>query len=309
MRTRRPAHSLVWGSLLSVVLTMGSLLASSPVSARPLVRPSTGAGFYSLAHARRSVRAHKASTARLIWSDDFSGSAGAAPNSAKWQLESGGGGWGNDELEYYTGRPNNVSLDGGGHLAITARAETYTGPDGVTRNYTSARIQTKGLFATAYGRIEARIKLPAGRGLWPAFWALGQGIDTIGWPWCGEFDVMENLGSDPFTVYGSIHGPQAGARRGQYGLTTAVRSRSSLATGFHTYGVTWSPDRIVFSLDGVAYSTRTPASLAPGQRWVFNQRFFLLLNLAVGGDWPGSPGAGTHFPATMLVDWVRVYSS
>lgn len=305
MRTRRPAHSLVWGSLLSMLLTTGSL--SAP--ARPLERASRSAGFYSAHRAHRRLRGHAASASVLVWSDEFSGPAGASPDPAKWSLESGGNGWGNNELEYYTARPSNVSLDGKGHLAITARAETYTGPDGITRHYTSARIQTDGLFATAYGRVEASIKLPAGRGLWPAFWALGQRADTIGWPWCGEFDVMENLGNDPFTVYGSIHGPQAGAARGQYGLTAPVRSRTSLATGFHTYGVTWSPDRIVFTLDGVPYSTRTPASLGRGQRWVFNQRFFLLLNVAVGGRWPGRPGAGTRFPATMLVDWVRVYAS
>jgi beta-glucanase (GH16 family) len=269
---------------------------------------STVAARSSIAQRTALGHASRAATARLVWSDEFSGPNGALPDPSKWQLQTGGNGWGNQELEYYTARSRNASLDGAGHLAITARAETYTGPDGTTRGYTSARMQTEGLFQTAYGRIEARIKLPAGRGLWPAFWALGQGANTAGWPWCGEFDIMENLGDNPFTVYGSLHGPQPGARDGQYGLTAAVRSKTSLAAAFHVYGVTWSPDRIVFTLDGASYATRTPASLARGQKWVFNQPFFLLLNVAVGGQWPGRPGAGTRFPATMLVDWVRVYS-
>ena len=253
--------------------------------------------------------ARPARGSRLIWSDEFTGPHGALPDPSKWQLESGGNGWGNQELEYYTARAKNVSLDGTGHLAITARAETYTGPDGITRAYTSARIQTMGLFATAYGRVEASLKLPAGRGLWPAFWALGQDHQSIGWPWCGEIDIMENLGDNPFTAYGSIHGPQPGATANQYGITAPVRAKSSLASGFHTFGVTWSPGRIVFTLDGTPYATRTPASLARGQKWVFNQPFYLLLNLAVGGNWPGHPAASTRFPATLLVDWVRVYSS
>jgi beta-glucanase (GH16 family) len=287
---------------------MGSLPASSPAGARSLVRMATSAAARSYAAGSHLHRARAASASHLVWSDEFSGPHGSPPDPTKWQLQTGGSGWGNRELESYTARQSNASLDGAGHLAITARAETFTGPDGITRNYTSARMQTMGLFSTAYGRIEANIKLPAGRGLWPAFWALGAAHDNVGWPWCGEIDIMESLGDNPFTAYGSIHGPQPGAKGSQYGLTAPVRSRNSLAAGFHTYGVTWSPNRIVFTLDGVAYATRTPASLGRGQRWVFNQPFYLLLNLAVGGNWPGRPGAGTHFPATMLVDWVRVYS-
>lgn len=245
-------------------------------------------------------------TLRLVWSDDFNGPSGRAPDPTKWQAVSGGNGWGNEELEYYTPRAANVSLDGAGHLAITARQETYTGPDGVTRGYTSARIQTKGLFQTRYGTIEARIQLPVGRGLWPAFWMLGSNIDTEDWPACGEIDVMENIGSDPFTAHGTIHGPES-ATGAAYGLGATVRSPTSLATGFHVYRATWSPTAISFSLDGRTYETRTPSSLTGRQQWVFNQPFYLLLNLAVGGTWPGSPDSSTQFPATMLVDWVRAY--
>jgi beta-glucanase (GH16 family) len=277
--------------------------AQPPPGSRPQAR---GRGHAAHASSRRRGRARSASTGSLIWSDEFNGPAGASPDPTKWSVQTGGDGWGNNELEYYTAQASNVALDGRGHLAITARRENYTG-GGVTREYTSARLQTKGLFATTYGRIEAKIKLPAGPGLWPAFWALGSDIDSVGWPGSGEIDTMESLGSDPFTLYGSIHGPEPGSLKG-YHLTTPEHSAVSLASRFHDFGVEWSPSAITFTLDGVPYSTVTPASLSAGQQWVFNKPFYLLLNLAVGGDWPGSPQASTPFPATMLVDWVRVYS-
>lgn len=239
------------------------------------------------------------------WSDEFNGPAGSAPDPAKWNIEVGGDGWGNEELEYYTSRAANVALDGRGHLAITARREGYTGADGRTREYTSARLQTKGLFSTTYGRIEARIKLPAGAGLWPAFWALGSDIESVGWPASGEIDVMESLGSDPFTLFGSLHGPEEGQSRG-YSFTAPERSVGSLAKHFHTYGVLWTSSSITFTFDGAFYSTIARTQLSP-QEWVFDKPFFLLLNLAVGGSWPGAPNASTRFPATVLVDWVRVY--
>jgi beta-glucanase (GH16 family) len=255
---------------------------------------------------RTSSSTGKAPAHKLIWADNFNGPAGAAPNPAKWQPVSWPGGTGDGELEYYTTRRSNVSLDGTGHLVITARRETYTG-DGATRYFTSGRIETKGLFQTTYGELEARIKLPAGQGLWPAFWALGSDYDRVGSPDSGEIDMMEALGNDPFTVYGTIHGPSADSRNG-YGMTTYAHSRMSLAAGFHVYGVTWTPSKIVFTLDGVPYAAKGPASLGPGDRWVFNKPFYMILNLAVGGVWPGKPNASTRFPASMLVDWVKVYS-
>jgi beta-glucanase (GH16 family) len=257
------------------------------------------------ARERSAPAARGASAGHLVWSDEFNGPAGSSPDPSKWTFDVGGGGWGNKELEYYTPRPTNASLDGHGHLAIVARRETYSG-QGVTRAYTSARLKTQGVFSTTYGRIEASIKIPAGRGLWPAFWAVGEDIETLGWPASGEIDVMESLG-DGFTLYGSLHGPERGDPRG-YGMTISHRSAVSLASGFHTYGVTWNASEITFTFDGVSYATRTPAELAAGQHWAFNKPFFLILNLAVGGDWPGAPAASTQFPATMLVDWVRVYS-
>ena len=251
------------------------------------------------AKAKRDVRAAHA----LVWHDEFNGHAGAPPDPAKWQAVTGGGGWGNHELEDYTSRASNVSLDGKGHLAITAQHGNYKDSSGVPSKYTSGRIQTKGLYESRYGQIEARIKLPAGQGLWPAFWALGDGA----WPAAGEIDLMENLGNDPFTIIGSIHGPEAGSRHG-YAISAKDHSRVSLAAAFHVYGVEWSPTKIVFTLDGAPYATRTPSDLSSNESWVFNKPFYLLLNLAVGGTWPGSPNASSRFPATMLVDWVRVYS-
>jgi beta-glucanase (GH16 family) len=256
---------------------------------------------------KHGPRATSVSAPALTWSDEFNGSAGGPPNPSKWSVIYGGGGFGNDELQYYTSNSNNLAVDGAGHLVITALSGSYTGSDGVTRNYTSGAIQTKGLFQARYGTLDARIEIPQGQGMWPAFWAVGSNTDSVGWPQCGEIDMMENLGNDPFTIYGSIHGPQSGVANG-YAITTAKHSHVSLAGGFHVYGVTWSPNKLVFTLDGAAYATYTPKSLSPNQQWVFNKPFFLILNLAVGGSWPGSPNATTTFPAKMLVDWVRVYS-
>jgi beta-glucanase (GH16 family) len=241
----------------------------------------------------------------LVWSDEFDGPQGAAPSSTNWVHDVGNYGAGAGEQETYTSSTNNASLDGQGNLAIVARRQTPTGASGQTRSYSSARLETKGLFSATHGLIEARMQLPAGSGLWPAFWMLGDDIDSAGWPGCGEVDIMEAIGKNPFTAYGTLHGPD-GAANG-YAIQHTASSGTALASGFHTYGVSWSPNSITWLLDGTPYATVTSASLAPGQAWVFNQSFHLLLNLAVGGSWGGSPTAATHFPATLLVDWVRVY--
>jgi beta-glucanase (GH16 family) len=290
----------------SIIVRLRLRLLTISIVTALLAGCSSGTAAKTADYQRPSYSTGKLPARKLIWADNFNGTAGAPPDRAKWQPVSWPGGRGDDELEYYTPRASNVSLDGAGHLVITARRETYTG-DGVTRYYTSARIETKGLFQTTYGELEARIKLPAGAGLWPAFWALGTDYDRVGWPSCGEIDMMEALGNDPFTVYGSLHGPSADSRNG-YGMTTYAHSRVSLAAGFHVYGVIWSPSKIVFTLDGVPYAARDRASLRPGDRWVFNTPFYLILDLAVGGYWPGNPSASTRFPASMVVDWVRVYS-
>ncbi len=240
----------------------------------------------------------------LTWSDEFTGSDGSAPDPAKWVLETGGNGWGNQELEYYTARSRNVHQENG-NLVITALKEPYTGPDGVTRGYTSARLKTLGLFTQTYGRFEARIKVPAGQGVWPAFWMLGQDIGAAGWPGCGEIDIMENIGSEPAKVHGSLHGPGYSGNRALTGVHTLPSGRFSDA--FHVFAAEWQPNAIRFYVDGDLYETRTPADLPAGTRWVYDHPFFLLLNLAVGGDWPGAPDDSTVFPQTMAVDYVRVY--
>lgn len=242
----------------------------------------------------------------LIWSEDFNGPAGARPNRGKWNFDTGGGGWGNEQLESYTSRPANAELDGHGHLVITARAETYTGSDGITRGYTSARMQTLDKFEFEYGLIEARIKLPAGQGLTPQFWMLGNNAyHAGGWPGSGEIDTMEVLGSQPRVVRGTIHGPWSWAPHG--GLGGSMTSRTPLSSGFHVYGTEWSPNRISFLLDGSVYKTITTAALPAGAAWPFRHPFFVLLDLAVGGMPAGSPSSATPLPAHMVVDWLRVW--
>jgi beta-glucanase (GH16 family) len=241
----------------------------------------------------------------LTWSDEFNGANGSPPDASKWIAETGGNGWGNNELEYYTARPENAYQQDG-NLVIRVLQEKYTGADGVTRNYTSARLKTQGKFAQAYGRFEARIKIPRGQGMWPAFWMLGDDIDSARWPACGEIDIMENIGKEPGIVHGSIHGP---GYTGGAGLEAPFRlpEGQAFADDFHVYAVEWEPEAIRLYVDDHLYSTRTRADLRSGWKWTFDHPFFLLLNVAVGGEWPGSPDATTVFPHTMLVDYVRVY--
>ncbi|WP_448620050.1 glycoside hydrolase family 16 protein [Geodermatophilus sp. URMC 65] len=245
---------------------------------------------------------------RLTWSDEFIGPPGTAPDPALWRPHTGGHGWGNEEREMHTADTANAALDGNGHLAITARRDTsgvhtcWYGPC----TYTSARLTTLGTFSPQYGRIEARIRLPHGRGMWPAFWMLGANGAEVGWLNGGEIDIMENVGHDMRTVFGSLHGP--GPRYGKNGLTAAYRlpGGASFADDFHTFAVTWAPDTISWFVDGHRYQTRTPADTG-SDGWVFNHPFFLVLNLAVGGTWPGDPDTRTPFPQSMLVDYVRIY--
>jgi beta-glucanase (GH16 family) len=242
----------------------------------------------------------------LVWSDEFSGAANTSPDPAKWGFDTGGNGWGNGELETYTSRPQNVRLDGSGHLIIQSIAETSTGADGNTRQYTSGRIKTQGLFSHAYGRVEAMIQIPFSQGVWPAFWMLGDNIGTVTWPTCGEIDVMENLGREPSIVHGTVHGPGYSGNNGLSGSYTATSG--PLSTDFHLFAVEWEPNVIRWYVDGALYETRTLADLPNGAAWAYNHPFFILLNSAVGGGWPGNPDSTSVFPQTMLVDYVRVYS-
>ncbi|MDQ2710719.1 MAG: glycoside hydrolase family 16 protein [Acidobacteriota bacterium] len=253
-----------------------------------------------------TAMAAEAPHGKLIWSDEFDGTAGTLPDSSKWSIETGGGGYGNHELESYTNRPENVQQRDG-NLVITARKEPFTGSDKIQRNYTSARLQTKGHFAQAYGRFEARMQLPSGKGIWPAFWLLGDNVDTAHWPECGEIDVLETIG-DPHTIYSTLHGP---GYSGKNAISAKFPLPAGVAVddGFHVYAVEWTPERIRFLFDDQLIVERTPKDLPAGSRWVYDHPFFILLNFAVGGDWPGSPNEQTLFPQKLLVDYVRVYDA
>jgi beta-glucanase (GH16 family) len=241
----------------------------------------------------------------LAWSDEFNQPDGSPPDPKKWTYDIGGNGWGNHELEYYTNRPANASIHNG-KLAITAMREDLTGADRVTRQYTSARLKTQGIFTQAYGKFEARIQIPRGSGMWPAFWMLGDDIESHGWPACGEIDVMENIGKEPSTIQGSMHGPGYSGDQG-FTSTFHLPGGPKFADDFHEFAAEWEPGVVRFTVDGQLYATFQPSQLPPGKKWVFDHPFFILLNVAVGGDWPGPPDASTEFPQTMLVDYVRVY--
>lgn len=244
---------------------------------------------------------------RLIWADEFDQANGSRPNPSRWAFDIGGSGWGNQELESYTSRTNNARIENG-MLVIEARQEDYTGPDGMASSYTSARLKSQGKFSTTYGRIEARIQLPRGQGLWPAFWLVGTDIGTVGWPMCGEVDIMENIGREPQIVRGTLHGPGYSGSHG-IGKNYISPTGRPFADGFHLYAVEWSRDSVRFLVDNQAYFVVTPANLPAGTTWVFNGPQFIILNVAVGGSWPGSPDNSTLFPQRMLVDYVRVYAA
>jgi beta-glucanase (GH16 family) len=236
----------------------------------------------------------------LVWSDEFDGPLDQLPEQTNWTWDIGNGawGWGNNQLEYDTNLPENASLDGEGMLRITAREESYQGFD-----YTSARILTRDRIEIQYGRVEARIKLPVGQGIWPAFWMLGENIDSAGWPQCGEIDIMEYRGQTPGVILGTLHGP---GYSGGGGITNLVNiTPESFHEDFHVFAIEWQSDRIDWFLDDELYH-RVYREQVPGA-WVFDQPFFIILNIAVGGTFVGAPDESTVFPQTMLVDWVRVH--
>ncbi|MFE7978951.1 ricin-type beta-trefoil lectin domain protein [Streptomyces shenzhenensis] len=252
--------------------------------------------------------ASDAGVTAVTFSDTFDGPAGAAVDSSKWQIETGDN-VNNHERQYYTSGNNNAALDGQGHLVITARRENpanYQCWYG-TCQYTSARLNTAGKFTAQYGHVEARMKVPRGQGMWPAFWMLGNDLGQVGWPNSGEIDIMENVGFEPSTVHGTIHGPGYSGSGG-IGAGYTLPNGQAFADGFHTFAVDWAPNSITWSVDGTVYQTRTPADLG-GNAWVFNKPFFLILNLAVGGYWPGDPDSSTVFPQQLLVDSVSVTTS
>jgi beta-glucanase (GH16 family) len=262
-------------------------------------------GFASLLSTMLGLRAVEP---QLVWSDEFNQTAGSQPDPAKWSYDLGVGnppGWGNNELETYTSSASNslivndpAATDG---KALAIRAQNTGG------TYTSARIKTSGTFTFQYGRLEARARVPSGVGCWPAFWALGSDNPTVGWPACGEIDVMEWVGQTPSHIKGSLHA--TGYSGGQsLNADCVLPGNSSYSDGYHVFAVDWYPDQIIFSMDGAVYEVRKKSDIPAGSEWPFDLPFFIILNFAVGGDWPGPPDADTIFPQDFRIDYVRVYS-
>jgi len=234
----------------------------------------------------------------LTFQDEFD--TDGTPDPSKWDFNIGTGenGWGNEELQYYTDRPENVTVSNG-YLIITADRESFQGSA-----YTSARLITKGLFEQQYGRFEARMRLPYGKGMWPAFWMLGADIDSNPWPGCGEIDIMESAGAFPTFTSSAVHGP--GYNGGLAIFKSYELEKERVDTEFHVYGAEWGPGYINFYVDDVLYNQVTPEDVTG--EWVFdNGPFFMILNLAVGGTFDGPPNEQTVFPQIMLVDYVRAY--
>jgi beta-glucanase (GH16 family) len=253
----------------------------------------------------------------LAWSDEFEGPASTQANSANWTYETGGHGWGNQEWQYYTDSTANAGLDGSGHLVITATTENtattsytcaHTPPDHLPGPcaYTSARLISMDKVEFAYGRVEAGIQLPYGQGIWPAFWMLGENFDQVGWPNSGEIDIMEYLGHDPTTTYGTVHGP---GYSGGSGIGHPHTQTQAFSETYHVFAIEWEPDAIRWYVDSTNFFTLTRSDIPTGSEWVFDHPFFLIMNVAVGGYWPGYPDATTQFPQTMHIDYVRIYQA
>ncbi len=262
----------------------------------------------------RRAQAQSGNSWNLIWSDEFNGTVGSAPDSSKWNHDTGGGGWGNNEREDYTASTNNafITSDSGAQDGKALVIRAIKGADGNTCwygpcQYTSARLLTSGIFTFKYGKFEARAKMPIGQGMWPAFWALGDNVNdpTVGWPKSGEIDNMETIGSDITNNHGSIHGPGYSGGSDRTAIYT-LPGGAKYSDAYHVFTVEWYPTEIDWFVDGTLYETRTPADVTPNT-WVFDHPFFLIANLAVGGAWPGDPDSTTVFPQDLRIDYVRVY--
>ncbi|WP_183086330.1 discoidin domain-containing protein [Mycetocola tolaasinivorans] len=246
---------------------------------------------------------------KLVWSDEFDGTAGSGADPHNWTLDhtAKAGDNNNAELQLYTADTNNVRHDGKGNLIVEAKVEDFHG----AKFYSSGRLNTSHKVHAQYGRFEARVKVPEGKGLWPAFWMMGSSfLDGRPWPNNGEIDIMEVLGHAPEETHGTVHGPGYSGMGGQGGAYT-LPDKTNLSKDFHVWAAEWNSEKITFLLDGneVYTVTRDHVENTLDKAWVFDQEFYIILNLAVGGDWPGSPNADTQFPAQMLVDYVRVYQS
>jgi len=276
--------------------TTPSAPTSTPPSSQFAVNPGTPA---APGNAHATVNANW----KLVWSDEFDGTS---IDSSKWGFEVNGDGGGNNELQYYTDRPENAKVEDG-HLVITAIKENYKGPDGKSRHYTSARMTTKGKFSWKYGRFEARIKMPKGKGMWPAFWMMPQDSVYGGWARSGELDIVEVIGHQPNLAYGTIHYGDSWPHNTHTGDKFALQS-GDFSDDFHVFAVEWEEGEIRWYIDGQLYQTQTKWYTNGGKFPApFDQNFFIILNVAVGGAWPGPPSPETTFPQTMEVDYVRVY--
>jgi beta-glucanase (GH16 family) len=235
----------------------------------------------------------------LVWSDEFNGAKGDSLDTTKWGYDVGPNN-ANKEQEYYTDRPENSGFDGEGHFLITSLHEDYMG-----YQYTSAKFTSSGKYEPKYGRLETRIKLPAGKGLWPAFWALGTDIGDVGWPSCGEMDIMETVGDQLTMNHGSLHGP---GYSGGSPLTDTytLPNGQQFSDDFHVFAAEWEENVVRFYVDDHLYETKTPDDVPAGKRWVYDHDVFMILNVAVGGTWPGDPD-NSIFPRSMAIDYVRVY--
>lgn len=233
----------------------------------------------------------------LYWQDEFKGTNGSGANESKWVHEVGGEGWGNNEEQYYTQGTNNCYIQDD-NLVIEAKKENMN-----NNKYTSARITTKGKLDLKYGKVEMRAKVPYGQGIWPAFWMLGSDIAEVNWPDCGEIDIMENIGKEPKIVHGTLHGP---GYSGNMGIGSPYEIADDFKDSYHIFSIEWSENKIEWFIDGKKYHSMNPDKVI-GNKWVYNNNFYLLLNLAVGGNWPGYPDDTTVFPQKFYIDYIRVY--
>lgn len=234
---------------------------------------------------------------KLVWSDEFNKPNGTGLDESKWVHEIGGEGWGNNEEQFYTDKLENCYIEDGNLVIEAIKEKIGNNP------YTSARIITKDKFEFQYGKVEMRAKIPYGQGIWPAFWMLGADFKEVGWPDCGEIDIMENIGKEPNIIHGTVHGP---GYYGSMGIGNTYSIEQNFTDDFHVFTIDWSEDKIEWFVDGVLYHTMNPDKTI-GNEWVFNKKFFLLLNLAVGGNWPGYPDETTIFPQKFIIDYIRVY--
>lgn len=237
------------------------------------------------------------------WSDDFTGPAGTPADPTLLTARTGGNGWGNSEIQTYTARTANAALDGAGHLAIHAIREHFTGTDRISRQWTSARLDSMDKWSFTTGTLSIRMRIPPGAGTWPAFWLMGADLAQVNWPQAGEIDVIEAFGAKN-TVYQSVHGPDGTKGGYAHSAQIPVPKAVSISADYHVFSITRSKGRLTFSVDDRVTGTVTPKDLGAGEQWVFDKAMFFVVNLALGG-WAGTPTSATASPSTLLVDWVR----